>query len=63
MLTKFIFFYISVPVDRTYALEFVVAQFIAHQKAFSDTTPIVGGASRPALTMKHRITTPHRSAA
>ena len=48
---------------KTYALEFVVAQFIARRSAFSDSALIVGGAGYPAWTMKHQITTPHHSAA
>ncbi len=44
-------------------IQFVVAQFIARRSAFSDATTIVGGASYPALTMKHQITTPHCLAA
>ena len=47
----------------TYALQIVVARFIGHQGAGSDSKPIVGEASCPALAMKQRITTPHRSAA
>ena len=49
--------------NRTYAFEFVVAQFIARRRAFADAIPIVGGASCPTWVMKHQIATPHRPAA
>ena len=48
---------------RSYALQFVIAQFIQRRGAGSAATPIVGGASCPALVMNHRTTTPHRSTA
>ncbi len=38
---------------RTYAPHIVVARFIGRIGAWTESTPIVGGASCPALALKH----------